>query len=218
MKFLYKYPTRRRPEWFKKTLKTYYEMKGELHPFEFVVSLDEDDETMNCDSMIQFMNSYPNLTYKFGNNKSKVQACNADMENLEWDILVLVSDDMIPVVKEFDNIIVEKMKEFFPDLDGALHFYDGFQGDKKNCTLSIMGRKLYKRFGYIYHPAYKSFFCDREYTDEIYRMGKAVYFNQIIIQHEWSGGPKSTDALYRRNSMMGRKDRRTYKKRKALRC
>lgn len=74
---------------------------------------------------------------------------------------------------------------------------------------------MYERFGYIYHPAYKSFYCDLEFTDEVYGMKKAVYISQVIIQHKWSGGPKSRDALYRRNSGM-KGDEQVYNERKRL--
>jgi hypothetical protein len=78
-----------------------------------------------------------------------------------------------------------------------------------------MGRKLYERFGYIYHPSYRSFYCDNEFTDEVYAMKKVIYIPQVIIRHEWSGGPKSRDALYRRNSGM-KGDENIYNYRKSL--
>ncbi|MEK0368719.1 MAG: hypothetical protein QQN62_03825, partial [Nitrosopumilus sp.] len=132
------------------------------------------------------------------------------------DILVLVSDDMIPVVQDFDKVIVSSMQKYFPDTDGALHFNDGLFGKDKTITLSIIGRKLYERFGYVYHPAYKSFYCDLEFTDEVYKMKKAIYISQVIIEHKWHGGLKSCDALYRRNSGMGMPDEEVYNRRKLL--
>lgn len=217
MKLLLKYPTRNRPKWFEQTLTRYYEFLSNKHVFRFMVTLDKDDTSMNNEYMSQWLKHFPFLDYKYGVHNSKVEACNADVDlTLDWDILVLVSDDMIPVVKGFDSIIIQKMKEHFPDTDGVLHFNDGFEGDKRNITLSIIGRKLYERIGYVYHPSYSSFFCDREFTDVVYAMGKVVYFPEVIIKHEWCGGPKSTDALYRRNSKMGRNDNKTYDRRKLL--
>lgn len=216
MKILYKYPTRARWRWFRKTLETYYGMMSEDCIFQFLVSLDEDDTSMLIPEVRKFLDYQPNLIYKYGKSRTKIEACNADMDLVsDWDILVLVSDDMIPIVKDFDKIIVENMEKHFPDLDGALHFDDGLFGKDRTITLSVMGRKLYERFGYVYHPAYKSFFCDNEFTDEVYGMEKAKYIPQIIIQHKWHGGPKSKDALYRRNSGM-KGDEATYNRRKLL--
>ena len=196
MKLLLKFPTRNRWGWFRKTLETYYTMMSENCNFQFLITLDEDDSSMLVPEVREFLDYQPNLIYHYGKSKTKIEACNADMDLVDdWDILVLVSDDMIPIVQDFDRIIVDNMQEHFPDTDGALHFNDGLFGKDKTITLSIMGRKLYERFGYVYHPAYRSFFCDNEFTDEVYGMKKAIYIPQIIIKHEWSGGPKSRDAL-----------------------
>jgi hypothetical protein len=74
----------------------------------------------------------------------------------DWDILVVMSDDMVCVTHGWDDIIRQDMNENFPDTDGVLHYNDGNQ--KANVmTMSIIGRKYYKRDGYIYNPEYQSF-------------------------------------------------------------
>ena len=217
VKILFKYPSRNRSQWFRKTLETYYDMISEDCDFQFLITLDEDDVNMLHPEVREFLDYQPNLIYRYGKSKTKIEACNADMDLVgdEWDILVLISDDMIPIVQDFDKIIVDNMQRHFPDTDGALHFNDGLFGKDKTITLSIMGRKLYERFNYVYHPSYVSFFCDNEFTDEVYAMEKVVYIPQIIIQHKWDGGSKSRDALYRRNSGM-EGDERMYNRRKLL--
>jgi hypothetical protein len=216
MKIFYKYPTRNRPAWFKKTLQTYYDMKTIDIPCQFLVTLDEDDVSMNNKDMIEYLNQMEGLKYHFGKHSNKIEAINAGVDLVsDWDIVVLVSDDMIPIIEGFDKIIVEVMKIYFPDTDGALHFNDGLFGKDKTITLSILGRALYEQLGYLYHPDYKSFYCDNEFTDVVYQMGKVVYLPQVIIKHAWSGGPHSADELYKRNSRMGAPDETTYKRRKA---
>ena len=216
MNFLFKYPTRSRKDWFKKTLATYYEMISSECDFEFMISCDTDDISMNNSTMRTFLNSQQNLNYVYGDSKTKIEACNADVEYIrQWDILVLVSDDMIPVMKDFDKIIVDLMTRHFPDTDGVLHFNDGWFGKDKCITLSIIGRKFYERFGYVYHPAYRSFYCDNEFTDTAYSLGRCHYDPRVIIRHEWHGGPNSTDSLYRHNSGM-KGDEEVYRRRKLL--
>jgi len=190
-------------------------MLSEENQYRFLITLDEDDETMNNDEMKKIMDSYPDLSYKYGNHKTKIEAVNADMENEDFDILFLVSDDMIPIVSNFDIIIVRKMKKYFPNLDGALHFNDGCLGRDRCITLSIMGKKLYDYFGYIYHPDYKSFYCDAEFTEVVKQLRKVKYLPQIIVRHEWKGGSKGVDALYARNSRLNKFDECIYIKRKA---
>jgi len=213
MKFLFKYPTRGRPAWFKKTLDTYYFMLSGKHDYEFVISLDEDDVLMNNQAMIDFMKSKPNLDFHFGLHSSKIEAVNDDMVGRVFDILFLISDDMIPKKNNFDDIIASDMKKYFPDMDGALHYDDGCCGRDQTITLSIMGSKLYEKLGYIYHPDYKSFYCDNEFTDVVRKMGKYIYLPTVLVKHEW-GGWGSGDAIYKRNTTLGKGDEQVYRRRK----
>ena len=214
MQFLFKYPTFRRSQWFKETLQKYYSMLSDKHEYRFLITINEDDETMNNNKMKSFMQSFSHIRYKFGKHQNKIAAINADMKNEDFDILFLVSDDMIPIVPGFDDVIAQAMKENFSDLDGALHYNDDCCGKDRTITLSIMGKKLYDRFGYIYHPDYISFFCDNEFTDEVRRMGKVKYFPEVIVKHDYKGWG-GADETYKRNSKLGRPDEATYVRRKA---
>ncbi len=216
MNFLFKYATRGRAAWFMQTLEKYYSMLSGKHHYEFVLSLNTNDKAMNKPKMRAFMNSKPGLSYHYDNYETKIAAINADMKGLDFDILFLISDDMIPIVSGFDVIIAEEMKNHFPNLDGALHYPDGCCNGSKDSaiTLSIMGKKLYDYFGYIYHPDYKSFFCDEEFADVVRKMKKVVYIPKVIVKHAWHGGPNSDDALYRYNSKLGKGDKNVYLRRK----
>lgn len=213
MKILFKYATRNRPTWFKQTLEIYYDMLSSHKNHHFLISIDEDDLTMNNGNMKEFLDWHPNLSYKYGKNRSKIEAINADMQMVkDWDIIFVVSDDMIPKVKDFDKRIIDLMKEHFPDTDGALHFDDGYCGGDRCITLSIFGRKMYDWFGYVYHPSYLSFYCDNEFTDVVYRDEKVVFIPEVLVQHDWKGG--GPDKLYKRNTKMGLPDEATYNRRK----
>jgi hypothetical protein len=152
-------------------------------------------------------------------NKSKIQACNADMDNIAypWDIVVLVSDDMIPQIKGYDDIIRNHMFSRFPDTNGILWFNDGHQGDKLN-TLCVFGRRMYESFGYIYHPSYKSLFCDTELTDlcKTSLASKTLYVPYCIIRHEHpgTGYAQHMDELYQVNQKYWNEDMFTYIDRK----
>ena len=202
--------------------------------FSFVVTVDSDDEKMNNPDIIKFMNQMPKCTYVFGNSKTKIEAINADIPDNDWDILVLISDDMIPEIQGFDDIIRKKMIKHFPDTDGVLWFFDGWRRDLN--TLCIIGRKYYDRFGYIYHPDYKSFWCDAEFTEVATALGKQVFFDQVIIRHlhpdivmqdkdtfkkfaaflpEYtSQGSCGHDQLWQKNSLPGDPDHKIYTERK----
>ncbi len=213
MKILFKYPTMGRPEWFKKTFETYWDNLSDLLHYEFLITMNSDDPTMNNDEIKKYLDGFPYTKYFYGEHQNKVEAINADMDEVvfDFDVLFLISDDMIPTFA-FDIAIKEDMEKHFPKMDGVLHYNDGCCGKDRCITLSIMGRKLYEQFGYVYHPDYNSFFCDNEFTDVVYQKGKVVYIDKVLVKHEWqsNGG----DEVYRNNSRKGKDDEVTYKRRK----
>jgi len=154
-------------------------MKGKH--YEFVISCDEDDQTMNNDIVKNHFKQFPNLSVHYSKNANKVEAINANMEGRDFDILLLASDDMIPEVPGFDAIIKNTMLSTFPDYDGVLWFYDGFRKDLN--TLCIFGKKYYDRFGYIYNPEYKTWFCDNEFTMVAHMLQRQAQIPQVIIRH-----------------------------------
>ena len=185
MKLLVKFPTRGRVDKFLPTFHLYQEMCKDIDNTMFLVSIDEDDDSMNNPSVIEKINSYKNTFLVIGNSESKIHAVNRDLNEFKekWDIVLLASDDMIPQVKGYDDIIRNNMMFNYPDLDGVLWFNDGYQADKLN-TLCILGKKYYNRFNYIYHPDYKSCWSDNEFMVVGNLLNKQSYINQIIIRHE----------------------------------
>jgi len=219
MKILVKFPTRGRPEQFIATLDKYMEYADGV--LEYVITCDTNDETMNNPEMIAKLDSYiafgKQLTYSFGESNNKIHAVNKDMEGREFDILLLASDDMVPVKKGYDTIIRKAMTNIYPDTDGILWFNEGHLADRNN-TLSIMGKKYYDRFNYIYHPDYISLWCDNEYTEVGNMLGKQTYIDLVIIEHKhvhYVGGEE--DAIHKLNTQHHPIDRATFYKRKIKR-
>jgi hypothetical protein len=211
-KILIKFPTRGRRHVFKNTFDLYYNMLSGKHDYEFRVTMDVDDNSMNTQEIFDFLDAKKNVTYCYGENKSKIQAINANMKDAEFDVVLLASDDMIPKVHDYDDIIMQAYAEHYPEYDGAVWFNDGRAGAAL-CTLSILGKKLYDRFGYIYHPDYVSLWCDNEFHEVCHLWGKMTYVDRVIIQHAWTdvtGG----DPLHVRNESFHDRDRRMYEARK----
>ncbi len=215
MKILFKYPTRGRVEKFFSTLDLYYKMI-EGRDFEFLVTIDIDDKSMNTAPVMNRLAGYGNLKYQIVQHVSKIYAVNTGIEGQKFDILFIVSDDMIPQVYGFDNIIRSDFSKHFPDLTGCLWYNDGFQKDNVN-TLQIMGRRWYERFGYVYYPGYKSLFSDVEYQDVAKRLGKIVYIDNVIVRHEHPNyGFGKYDSHYRMNNTNEAHDKKLYEDRKAI--
>lgn len=213
MKLVIKFPSRNRPEKFLRALDKYYRFLSDKNT-EIVCSFDNDDETMKEEHVLNAIGQYENVKIFWGDNKTKIEAVNANLEGVDFDILLLASDDMLPVVEGFDEVIKNKMTEHYPDTDGVLWFNDGYQGNKLN-TLSILGKKYYDRFGYIYHPQYKSVWCDNEFMDVANMLGKQTYFDEVIIRHEhpdWGYGNR--DVVHHLNNVNGGHDLNLYNQRK----
>ncbi len=181
---------------------------------EFLVSYDMDDYTMSPD-VIEKAEAIKNVKCISGVSLSKIDACNRDIEEAgEWDIVVLASDDMMPVTIGWDEIIRNSMNHSFPDLDGVLYFPDGYTALNTMC---IMGKKYYDRFGYIYHPDYMSLWSDNEFMEVADSLGKQKKFNQVLFKHEHPANNKSRmDNLYLMNEKFYHADRGTYMRRKKI--
>jgi hypothetical protein len=208
---------RHRKEKLFEVLQQYYRLMVNQKDFQFLISIDEDDEILNTTEVILQLMRYPHLQVEVGESKGKIYACNRDIDTTKfpWDIVVLVSDDMKPLVKGYDMHIRKGFKKHFPDFDGVLWFNDGHQKDRLN-TLCILGKPYYERFGYIYHPDYVSLYCDNEFTEVAQRLGKIHYSPTVIIEHQhWAWGYGEMDGLYKKNEAPISQDQQTYLNRKA---
>lgn len=217
MKLLIKFPTRNRKNKFFKVLRQYQNLCEDLDNTYFLITLDNDDESMNSSDVEVIFNTFKNVKVIYGTSNSKIHAVNRDIELVnDWDIVLLASDDMTPKVKGYDNIIRNKMKEFYSDTDGILWFNDGFQGEKLN-TLCILGKKYYKRFNYIYHPDYKSCWSDNEFMEVGKILKKQTYIDSVIIKHEhpdWGYGNR--DQIHTNNINDYQYDLGVYNRRKEI--
>lgn len=220
MRILLKCPTRSRPQRVLKTLGTYVRLAARPDLLGVAVSCDVDDPTMsNPDELRRVLSQCAWSRIFYGHNRTKIEACNANIHEVdwEWDIIVLVSDDMVPQIRGYDDIIRTQMATRFPNRNGLLWFDDGCQGDRLN-TLCIYGRTFYDQRGNLYDPVYKSLFCDTELTDHC--RGKyaeqCLYIPYCIIRHEHPGAGYSQymDALYDRNQKYWNEDMYTYISRK----
>lgn len=226
MKILVKFPTRGRPEQFLRVLRGMVLMSADPENIKYLISIDDDDQTMTESVFKDAYSITTGIRFVNGTSKTKMEAINRDMDKPQpvWDIVLLASDDMIPQVQGWDEVI---RKGFLIDslensatipgkhsvsLDQALWFFDGHQ--HRICTLVVMGRTRYERFGYLYHPSYISLWCDNEWTE----VNQPKKFDQILFKHEhpaW-GGAVPMDALYQRNEAFFERDRMNYERRKQL--
>lgn len=218
MRFLFKYPTRSRPDWFKKTLREYYQRLSGEHEYYFLIAMDTDDFSMQRSrfiSMRAWLDMQKDLAYYYLSHKNKIDACNSGIEHLlwQWDVVILISDDMVPTVDGFDDIIATDMATHFPDFSGCLHYWDHYRPKEDPVvTWTVAGRGFYDRYGCLYHPDYKSVWCDNELTDVAESWGKLVHCDAEIVKHYWM--KHGTDASYQKGNDDFAADKETYERRK----
>jgi hypothetical protein len=226
MNILVQFPTYARPEKFMRVLNKYVETVSPHHTVFFNINCDTADLTMTNPYIYQrikvILSKMLNVDgcINYDDDTDKISAINDHIDERDFDIVVCASDDMVPKAWGWDNEIAIAMNQHFPDLDGCVHFNDG-NTDGQLITFSILGKRLYERFGYIYHPDYKSLYCDDEFTQEVRRMGKEKYIDKVIISHEhWSiEGSENTgdvDLAVQKTLHYSGRDKQVFDRRKDL--
>lgn len=218
-KILFKYTSRSRVNNFFRGLDSIINNLANKKDYHILCSFDVDDKEYANPQFIERLNAYTNVSHYFGISTSKIYAINRDILLApEWDILVNMSDDFIFTQWGFDDIIRTAFQQHFPDLDGFLHFHDGFQ--PRLATMSIIGKKWFDRTGYIYHPSYITEFCDNEENEKAKRLGKYRYMgNDMKIMmhlHPYNANKEAIDDLYRKNMLSSNADKENYFKRLAI--
>lgn len=222
---LVKFATRSRPEKFFRGLDNLISRSYDRQNMTILVSADENDPTMFNSGVIERLKPYVKEGYVvpvFGESQSKIHAINRDMDKVQtiekakdWGILINYSDDMEFIVDGYDEIIREKFTTLYPDTDGNLHFNDGFTQDRVS-TMTIMGRKYFERFHYIYHPSYISLWCDNEYTEVARILNKITYFPNQIYRHNHPANINSIprDKQYDHTESFYQQDGKTFHERR----
>jgi hypothetical protein len=157
-----------------------------------VYTFDFDD--MSEDLNKRLLEIHSDSRFFYGEKSTKIAAINRNVPEFGWDILVNLSDDQMCRRQDWDDIIRAAMPE---DLDGSLWYFDG--GQMRINTMEIVGYNYYKRDNYIYHPEFKSFFCDNLATDVARKRNKLFVFENNLFFHEHPAvlKGKEWDSLYK---------------------
>lgn len=202
-KILFKYPSRGRREDFFDGLDSIVNNMQDTKNYMISCTLDDDDQVMHTMDVMQKLEEYKqvcDLHIRWGRSSSKIHAVNRDVPvSRYWDIIVVMSDDMRIRFYGFDTILRMFLGQNVGEDGGLIHIPD--QDAKQHlATMYIATRKFYDRFGYIYHPSYKSLWCDNEIMD-IARMFGWYYYNDCpgLIEHlnpAYAHNNKPKDAMF----------------------
>ena len=214
MKLLINYPSRSRPFKFMSIIRSYTEKSSKLHDLRFLIKTDKDDISMNNPRIKAFLDSMK-ISYTLhvmSDCKGKIDAINRYVSDHQFDAVVCIADDIDAIEPNWDDIIY---RDFHGDYDRCLNYNTDprLKDFKSLLVMPIVGKPLYDKFGYIYHPDYISEWCDNEQTEVYESMGKILHKDQKVFNHDWWG---NQDDLMDRNKNIGfNVDRLTFQKRKA---
>lgn len=214
---LMKVTSRERPKQLIECINVYLSLANNPYKMKWMITLDGNDHTVKeIDFGSELIPYKDNVFIYYGDSTDKINAINRDVNLIDgWDILLNISDDQLPIVKGYDDIIRSAMPD---DLDYSLWFNDGHQ--MRINTQEILGYNYYKRHNYIYNPNYKSFFCDNEASEVAKILRRQRVFNECIIKHFHPGWDKTqahrNDALYEKNNKYWKHDEDLYNARKLI--
>lgn len=227
MKILFKYTTRSRRSNF---LRGYDSIIKNVTSKDYHVLISVENEITDP-KMHPLPALEGNFSYRVNPDKptTKIDAINRDVNEFlklyDADIIVNMSDDMCFIQAGFDEVIRKSFEQWtdsglvyadtiIENLDQCLHFPDGNRNDL--ITMSVLGRTYYNRFNYIYHPAYKSLYCDNEQTDVSKLLGCYKFVDKNILLHLHPAfGKGEFDAQYQHTESFSNEDSITYYNRKA---
>lgn len=215
-KILLNYPSRGRLMKYSKTIASYASKSSGKNPIHFLIKVDKNDIVMNQPYVHTFtanlLKTYAHVTSEIVvmEPAGKIAAINNAVSGHDFDIVLSIADDMDCIKDYWDEDVVSDMGSDYAsslnyDSDPRLQDYTSL------IVLPILGRKVYDQYGYIYHPDYKSEYCDNEQTIVLKSITKNI--PKKIFHHDWGN---NQDSLMATNIMVGQSvDRQTFERRKA---
>lgn len=191
------HPTRGRPGQAWQCFHMWTQLFSGHNKLEYVFSLDADD----AGSYFPILRNESggagrDMKVVIHQNATMVEALNRGARHARGEILIYVSDDF-ECLPNWDVEIQKAVHGKGKNGDWVLFVYDGIQ--KATQTISILSRKYYDRFGYIYFPEYRSMWADPDFTETARRLKKNVNAFHLTFRHRHpSVGGRPFDGTYAR--------------------
>lgn len=146
------------------------------YPIEIVISVDG-----NSPECLKAAQSVPGAVVVIQNEApfNSVRGWNAAAAKTTGKVIIAVADDFKPCPGWDEKLFT--LKSGWVDEDWVAHTEDGYVHNL--CVLSILTRKRYDRYGYLFYPQYESMFCDTEFTEVAYREGRVLDAKHIYMEH-----------------------------------
>lgn len=112
--------------------------------------------------------------------KTCVAGWNAAAVKSTGKVLIAVADDFNPP-QDWDRLLLSLEPKGWEDGEHVIKVEDGYVHNI--FVLSILTRKRYEKFGYIFYPKYLSLFCDTEFGEVALRDGVVIEANHLLFEH-----------------------------------
>jgi len=191
IRFSLLHPSRGRLERAAEAIAEWAARRSGAYPVEHILSVDTDDDVAGYRRLA----TAHGVQLVVNPNRSIVDAANAAARAATGDVFIVVSDDF-GCPDAWDRALAEVIGE---RRDVAVLVNDAIQG--RIMTLPILGRALYERLGYVYHPAYVSMFVDDDLTLTAAAMGRLIDARHLVFPHRhYSAGLAPSDPTYTRQN------------------
>lgn len=150
------------------------------------------------DQWSDYTNYFDSEMLIVNNNTNAIEAINNAAKQLDFKLLVIVSDDF-DCFNHWDDKVLNAVKH---KSNYILKTYDGLQ--KWIVTLPIMDREYYNSFGYVYYPEYVHLFCDTELTTVAEYTDRLIIRNDIVFRHKTLNDAqhKGTDSTWKQGEKL----------------
>lgn len=153
---------------------------------EWIVSVDEGDlasktaaETACAEAMRDQLCGSAKVVINTG-SKDCNAGWNCAAESTTGKVIICVADDFLPP-QSWDDLLLSLSPKGWEDGEYVVKVEDGYVHDI--FVLSILTRKRYERFGYVFYPAYRSMFNDTEFGDVAVRDNVVINANHLLFEH-----------------------------------
>lgn len=150
--------TSRRPVYIKDICEIWLSKAVDPSAVEIVITTDKDDPA-STNEAARIARDRPGVASYTQEDLpgTCVKGWNLAASHTTGKILIAISDDFIPPLEWDQRLLKDIGVPGWPDGEYVVHVDDGFI--KTLCTIPIITRKRYERFGYLFYPGYQSMFC-----------------------------------------------------------
>lgn len=162
--------------------------RSELNQHEWIISSDTGHPALEAARLIPGVRVVENV-----GPKTCVAGWNAAAAASTGKVIIAVADDFKPP-QSWDRLLLSLAPKDWINGEYVVHVDDGYV--RSLCTLAILTRKRYDRFGYLFYPRYSSMFVDTEFGDVAARDGVILEAMHLLFEHmHCDCGKRAKDAV-----------------------